>query len=60
MGKALQITVVFEYANVSDPNGELANVIVDGLMHSVEAWRAEHDADAAWIDDARIREGVEV
>lgn len=60
MSKALQITLVFEYANVSDPNGELANVIIDGLMHSIETWRAEHDADAAWIDDARIREGVEV
>jgi hypothetical protein len=60
MGKALQITVVFEYSNVADPRGELANVIIDGLMHSTETWRAEHDADAVWIDEARIREGVEV
>lgn len=56
MSKKLQVTVVFEFNNVSDPNGELADAIVDELTMDCTRFEEAYNADCVFVADAEIVE----
>jgi hypothetical protein len=65
MSKALQVVVVFEFPGIESPDSPEADEIVDEVAHEIERlvlgeWQSPVTAVAAWVDEARIREGEEV
>lgn len=54
--KALRVTVVFEFDNIKDPNGEQADRIVQELTMDTEVWRTQYGAGATWVDEVEVVE----
>lgn len=54
--KKLQVIVVFEFNNVGDANGELADAIVDELTLDCERFEEVYNADCVFVADAEIIE----
>ncbi len=55
----LRVTVIFEYADINDAEGDLADQIMDSIGQDCEAMALNHGASMVWIDDCYAKENEE-
>lgn len=55
----MKVTIVFDFPEITDPNSDLASVVIEGLTSSSVEWQSElrqslaDDRVAVYVDDAQ-------